>query len=188
MLTERRAKVYTDDREIRDRADRLGSSYSSFMSALNYLQEEEDIRYKQVIYYKKAKDDNIDRNEWESESLRNVGWDLCVLYVSDISIFEVYRRNGFELSDYEMNALLMLQGSGLRWLRIDDLEDEQRQLAGLEIDKPFINPDYIRSDWKVAAKRDGNAIAFYSTSYHTKLAQLREKTREATAPESVIGF
>lgn len=167
-LTSSGGVVYRDDAIEANR--RNGMPY---MQYLELLEGSADVR----IYYKTADGRKPTSSELEDKRM-NPGWDVHVVYVNGKSVVEVYKRSQ-GMSDFELNQLIALQGSGSGWKKLEKGTAEESAF-GYEMES---------NDGSVRAKKMGaDRILFVDAKVDIALAQMNESDLQEKAPVSVNGF
>lgn len=136
-----------------------------------------------ALYYKKANNAPVSRSDLDSAPFPD-GWDLHVVYFKNISVFEVYRRNGAALTAAEINALLALNRGDSFWNKVNRREQQQVWQA-----------DFVLEDGTMLASRSGNLLIFYRPEFEAivreridEMNKLNREDEEQRAPLSVQGF
>ncbi len=162
--------VYRDEvlRQNRQR----GMPYLRYME---FLGNSAEVR----IYFKTADGRSPTSSELDERRM-GAGWDLHVVYVSGISVLEIYKRSQ-ALSEHERNHLLVQMSQGSFWRVLEQSEKGEMVSA--------FGVDMIRDDASVRSKKLGNdAILFVESDIDESLAELSESDLQKKAPVSVQGF
>jgi hypothetical protein len=151
-----------------------------YLRYMDYLGGSAEVR----VYFKTADGRNPSSSELEEKQM-GAGWDLHVVYVNGKSVLEVYQRS-HEMSEHEMNHLLLQQGQGSFWKRLG--KEEKAEVVSA------FGFDMIRDDGNVRAKelrlknKGRGALLFVDSGIDESLAKLNESDLQKKAPISVDGF
>jgi len=165
-------------------ARRAGMPYDDL---LDYIVSDIDVQ----VYHKSAsREKKAMRSKFSSKRMLP-GWDLHVVYVNGKSVIEIYQRSP-KMTEQEQNLLLLLQGDGQRWTKVEkaqqevggDVPDSAREKKELSV----FGYEMVRNDKAVRAKLVKNGILFVDAEMDAKFALARDDDRNSSAPESVDGF
>ena len=162
--------VYRDETVEKNR--RRGMPYTKYM---DYMGDSAEVR----IYFKTSDGRNPSSSELEEKRMGE-GWDLHVVYVSGKSVLEVYKRSQ-AMSEHEKNHLLIRQGQGSFWKRLEKAERAELISA--------FGAELISDDGRIrASKMRGSGMLFVDADVDEKLAKMNESDLQKKAPVSVEGF
>jgi hypothetical protein len=118
------------------------------------------------------------------------GWEYQVYLYKGVSVLEIYRRLGQDLTDPEIDLLLELNHGKSTW--------QHASMGASTLDQKtdsFLGYDYTRADGEVRGMRKGNDLVLFSAGLDKRLLDMMEKARQVenttskgTAPVSVRGF
>jgi hypothetical protein len=119
-----------------------------------------------------------------------MGWEYQVYLYKGVSVLEIYRRLGQELTDPEIALLLELNHGKSTW--------QHASMGASTLDQKtdsFLGYDYTRADGAVRGLRKGNDLVLFDAGLDKRLLDMMEKARQVqnasskgTAPVSVRGF
>jgi hypothetical protein len=142
-----------------------------YLRILDYLPSRPQLR----LYFKT--DDG--RRPMASElSARDMpkGWDLHVIYLNGVSVFEAYKRSQ-ALTEQEINQLLALQQGDSYWERVRTAENTA------------LGYRMLRKDETLRANQVGNdTLIIFDAKMDRRVAEAIEEARIESAPISVQGF
>jgi hypothetical protein len=137
-----------------------------------------------VVYHKTADGTRASAMKMRDERFP-AGWDFHVFYARGVSVLEVYRRNGADLSAAEVERLLAVNRDGEAWRR-GSPNDEKPSAFGFAFE---------REDGTVRARQQGPHLLVFLTTLDAMLAKQlaeerrkREESQREAAPDSVSGF
>lgn len=196
----------TAEARIGDRSSDIQRRIVSSNLGREYPKERLDSKWRQFPYhsildeYQEATGDKLDYGVfWKSQDGRRIGntalrdeshptgWDLHVVYKGGRAVLEGYRRNGENLNQFEINALLGLHQGESHW------KEAERGLSSA------FGVTYERDDGLLRAhvRRDrfGPYFIIYLTSMDNELVRIRDELRKVREEEqslqlndSVAGF
>lgn len=151
-----------------------------YKNLVRYFPAESDV----VAYYKKGIADKVDRADMSGDKRNWPGWDLIVVYMRDQSVFECYRRNDRNISDFEFNAILNLNKGASHWISVKEKAAESA-----------FNYQYMLFDQSLRVFRKGKYLMIFRPEfdhlvYKNRIAQEEVDAEEAKeqTPASVFGF
>ncbi len=186
LLSDRRGAIYDKDTQQKKLRER-GYPVAAIMPLLELAGKPEV-----AIYFKKAEDARVLTRDLAPEYPD--GWDLAVFYLSGRSVIEVYRRNGPDLTDAEIQHILVLQQGHSVWQRVNGHPEHAAAAAAGE-PLPVLPAEYWREDALVAAFRKERFFVCYHPPFEAILRQIKaardahhDANARQNAPSSVDGF
>lgn len=164
--------VYRDDAVETSR--KRGAVYLPFT---DYMPSGATLR----VYFKSADGRRPKSSDQEAKSM-TAGWDLHVIYVRGVSVFEYYKRSQ-GLNTFEFNQLLAIQAGSSYWTKVNPKElpeDTPPSAFGYDM---ALNNGAVRGK-----KLGGNAVLFVDAEFDAGLARARTTAFQEDAPTSVNGF
>ncbi|MFH1499484.1 MAG: hypothetical protein ABII82_16865 [Verrucomicrobiota bacterium] len=147
----------------------------------------DDLR--EVVYWKSARSRQLSNDN---------GWRVHVHYWKDRSVLEAYRRVGESLSEFETNALLILNRGGQTWRKVERAKGPRAEAQADTV----IGYDFELGEDGLRAKVEGDWLLIYLTRFDRMLvekkkeqdaldqaeAEQRRLEQQQKAPESIEGF
>jgi len=151
-----------------------------YRDLLRFIPEEFNHHY----YFKPAEARRASRRDIDERTF-SPGWHVHVISLRGVSVFEAYRRSGAQLSDAEVDGLLLLNRGTSHW----------RRVSGEAASASAFGYLYEREDAELRAQRMGSTLLIFRPSLDERLYKARAEYLERVrrreveaAPDSLTGF
>lgn len=136
-----------------------------------------------AVYYKAVGDHVASLSLMENEG-NPPGWEYSIYFHNNVSQIEVYKRSQ-AMNQLEINGLLNMNRGDFRWLKAEDIKDEDGEVKKLDT---VLGYTHIRSDGALRCIVDGSSIAMFSTKFDESLFEAKKRKEAETLPDSLKGF
>lgn len=170
-------------RDMRD--IKLADGKLPYKAALKYM-EAANLNYEVKLYWKTADSERAVTTNNIKDQKNPPGWDLYVVYVNDVSVMELYRRNGADISPFEAEGVLAANRAYSFWNQINEADQYYT----------FFGYQFERSDGDVRAiQLNKQQLLVFDSHFDrdlveakAKLDKKRELDTRDDAPLSIEGF